>query len=242
MGYIIDFGHDKEREYLKYILRLRAVNNQVVDLAGNTWTAQSNVSVTNNDFIYFNNGYLKYNTNGVIAEGEDFTFSIWMQMDNTPPSEKEYRLIGSKINPDTPRIEYGDFSFFSISNRSTATNPNHFHCCISAVSKNINWESNIPTHSGFPFNTNINHFSCTRKNNQVYVFFNGTLHISYEMDYKLFSRIGISTMIGSWNDNGYNNNSRPPINCKIKDFCIIKGTALWTSNFTPPSDYLPDKW
>ena len=27
----------------------------------------------------------------------------------------------------------------------------------------------------------------------------------------------------------------------IRDFCIIKGKALWTSNFTPPTTYLPDK-
>ena len=31
-------------------------------------------------------------------------------------------------------------------------------------------------------------------------------------------------------------------NFTLDDVCIIKGRALWTSDFTPPTKYLPDRW
>lgn len=39
-------------------------------------------------------------------------------------------------------------------------------------------------------------------------------------------------LLGNW---GFSNKGTPGY---IDDFCIIKGDALWTSNFTPPTDYL----
>ena len=80
------------------------------------------------------------------------------------------------------------------------------------------------------------HLAYTRYNNEFYIFVNGVRY-ALSAD-SAFNPIGYSfpltkgiMTIGL----GYTN-----LDGSLDDICVIKGTALWTDNFTPPANYLGD--
>ena len=80
------------------------------------------------------------------------------------------------------------------------------------------------------------HVALIRKNNVMRIARNG-----------IFSpnTITNNTMLFRNNDVnhiGYQDNNNFYANFTLDDYCIIKGRALWTSNFKPPTKYLPDIW
>lgn len=241
MSTIVDFFHNDGHKPvdLNYILRLRAVNNEIVDLAGNTWTASSNVSIVEDDFIKFDDGYLTYNTNGIIDTNEDFTISTWLIIDYIE-SGKDYHIFSGKYDPD-PNIQYGDFAWIGY----PASN-DEFTPLVDPANSSNAWDTFNPTYN-FRLSPEVNvlyHMAVTRENNYCRGFINGKLQSYITHNKRLIPSVGSRCMIGDWNLNVYYSwsSTRKHLKGRLKDLCIIKGKALWTKDFTPTTNYLPDKW
>ena len=84
------------------------------------------------------------------------------------------------------------------------------------------------------------HFAVVQHNKIIRYYVNGT-EIGTPVDTSTIKGIGhyksnpLNVGYLPWSANNYKH-----LFATIDDFCIIKGKAVWTSNFTPPTSYLPD--
>lgn len=145
----------------------------------------------------------------------NFTIDFWIRF-NTFPVERKRAV---------PYIQYKDDS--------------NIHQIVFGVNsgvKQLLWQvlgSGLSINSSW-FNVTINtntwyHFAFVRNGNNFYVFQNGT-QIKTFSDTDAIPNIAAAVLIGSRSDRtGYG------LNGWIDEYRISKGTARWTSNFTPPT-------
>jgi len=242
MSYIIDFS--SRLVELNYLLRLRATPSGIVDLAGNSIT-NHNVDYTSTSTTLGDGTALKFNgtnawldiksLNGVKLTG-DFTIS-WQVISQTQPTDSRIvTYFDARMNwngtagsqATQPTIG------FIITNNTNTGSRNYFIGFDIDNSTGKNTSSNITTYP-----PSSCHFAIVRHNNSIKVFLNGNLIPGYEnINYGATLTLNDISI-------GYNGNTRLTnkySNFTLDDICVIKGRALWTSSFKPPTKYLPDKW
>ena len=223
---------------LNYLLRLRGSSSGIVDLAGNSIT-NHNVDYTSTPSSLGGGTALKFNGSNAyldieplskyIEAGEDYTVSI--QVLTSIP------IINKPINSIYPYFlffqESGSSQTASLYYQSgTARPPGVF------FSNGRYGDYIIDFLYDQMRSLSSYHLTFVRKNNVITMYVNGTACSNPLTNSGQFNDINDTLRIG------YNPFTSLPYkyaDYTIDDFCIIKGKALWTSNFTPPTSYLPDK-
>lgn len=244
MSYVIDFDQEEVRDP-NYVLRLRGTPDGVVDLSKNNSLAVNNIDCSiastlgTGRRMKFNGVdsyiHLKHITNLCsIKQGEDFTVSYWVFQEGFTSSQTNSALSYTY----EPKQWNEMFPSFSL---TTDSRINHF--------EGGYWYKNgnqyIPefTDNNVPFFTNVTNF--TKPYHVGVVRYNGTTKLALNGS---FSSVTLTCQTDLYKKDttffvGYSPGSGATVkyaNFTIDDLCIIKGRALWTSNFTPPSSYLPD--
>ena len=208
----------------EFLIRLRATSNGIVDLAGNEWT-NNGVTISNTQLVtgghamvFDGKSYLKTMSNNLsIAQDEDFTLSVHYKVssDKALPAIFSSQVVGTGNGGDYGQCLYGQFS-----SSKPAYNPHRYWS--SAMTSTIDVNDNTPTH-----------IAIVRKNNVITMYIDGISSVSATVgEEQIFGLRGC--LIGY---DGY----QPQYTMftgEIDDVCLIKGTALWDGNFTPPTDYL----
>jgi len=205
----------------EFLVRLRGTADGIVDLAGNEWTT-SNVAIDTST-TKFGDYSLKFNTGQmytvmsplVIPVGVDFTVAYWANaISNTGGAIPSGDVSGLYI---APWLDNGAIIDFGIWNSSG-----------SAIFR-ANLAINVPT------NTWV-HLAMTRKDDIIRCFYNGELVYTYSSAINEDIGSGSSYFgLGGW---GPTTSSSDMYRGYLDDFCLIKGKALWTEDFTPPTGYL----
>ena len=203
---------------LDYIIRVRADSSGIHDLAGNTWT-NAGVTTSTGKFsgnsLNFNSAqmYTDVTSNMVIPADADFTVSFWAKVYSSP-------VFGYAIADD---VDNGiSISPWSESNKI-------FYALNSSVGQYITTLVSLNT---------WNHLAMTRKDGIVRCFYNGELVYihSTAVNEPVYANSNIIGL-GGW---GTTTSSNRLYKGYLDDVCIIRGQALWTETFTPPTDYLPN--
>lgn len=208
----------------EFLVRLRGTADGIVDLAGNEWT-NNGVTISNTQLVtgghamvFDGSSYLKTMSNNLsIAQDEDFTLSVHCKISNNTsrPAIFSSQVVGTGNGGDYGQCLYGQFS-----SSKPAYNPHRYWS--SAMTSTIDVNDNTPTH-----------IAIVRKNNVITMYIDGISSVSATVgEEQIFGLRGC--LIGY---DGY----QPQYTMftgEIDDVCLIKGTALWDGNFTPPTDYL----
>ena len=202
---------------MEWITRLRFNEQGHIDLTGRTWTASNTIlseGKFGNKSIYFSgSSYLKTIADAAMNfNKEDFTISVWVKADGVGGG---YSSIINAANQ------------YSIS----------LHINLNSVYKPYFYYNNsyIQPTDKLAEPLLWNHISITRKSGTTRMFINGIKVAETSEAYDFTINTATGTYIG-WDGiqpNAYYKGY-------IDDLCIIKGEALWTQNFTPPTDYLLD--
>lgn len=241
---VIDFFHSSSGGggvKPEYILRLRGTPEGIVDLAGNTIT-NYNVDYTSTPSTLGDGTALKFNGSNAYLdfsmynniEYEDFTISIQLR-------DIEYISLNNHVN--TILSIYADSAL------------NNGILGLALYAKNCpyyttTWNDSIsfysPALSGDPRRyvpgiqnlTNF-HLAIVRKNLITSLAINGVFVLNdiSPIYNEKFITIENYCHIGYSRGTSFRDKYSKFI---LDDYCIIKGKALWTENFTPPTDYLPD--
>ena len=80
------------------------------------------------------------------------------------------------------------------------------------------------------------HVACQRSGNVFQMFVNGSLVDSVDAG----SAVTVNNSTGAWTigDYGHSYSKVGPVKCKISNFRIVKGTAVYSNSFTPPTEEL----
>ena len=227
-------------EQLNYLLRLRGTPNGIVDLAGNTIT-NYNVDYTSTPSTLGGGTALKFNgtdskldvtLNSIIASNEDFTLSAWINYSSNQVSQKCSAIISNTALVSSNWSE-GDMWFWF-------TFDQYLYPLCLFYNPSYTDATNIILGDLTSESLNIwHHASVTRNNNVIRVFRDGRLIGSKTNNIKVFN-LNNPIWVGADYRNSQNNVASS-LNGYLDDICIIKGKALWTSDFTPPTSYLPDR-
>jgi len=254
MSYVIDFGNTDEPIHTdsRYLLRLRGTKSGIVDLAGNTIT-NHNVDYNSTPSTLRdrrrNFTALKFNQSlnpflhipslkNSIDSNEDFTLSVHVKNIIKPLNESEnasYDLFNSSYGSETTqsRAYAESFNFYFIYPK----NQDYFgYVGFYTYGSNLNDLAEL-YNTGYTFYDTSYHMALIRENNVIKVFVNG-IQLSKTLTYSKTVH-NKNTPINIGYNGAFQGNSLY-MNCLIEDYCLIKGKALWTSNFTPPVSYLPD--
>ena len=150
--------------------------------------------------IYLNNSYVAYQVKDEYKLDKDFTIDYWVRE--------------SEQNSDTWNIHLSSSVNGGI---MTGINNGKFCVRIYGVKNLIEVEK--------PKNNEWTHIAVCRKNNIIYVYFNGKLQGSVESDYTFLAGI---LSIGCDYYNGYYAK-----NTYIDELRILNGVAQWDNDFTP---------
>ena len=247
MSYVIDFDQEEARDP-NYVLRLRGTPDGVIDLSKNNSLAVNNVDCSiastlgTGRRMKFNgvNSYihLKHITNLCsIKQGEDFTVSYWVFQEGFTTSQT------NSVLAYTTEPKQWDEMFPSLSISIDSRDLNGFMSVIYWYKNGNQFIAEGATNINNPFFANVINFTkpyhvgLVRYNRTTKVAINGSfssITLSCQTDlYKKDTTFFVGYAPGTGATSKY-------ANFTIDDLCIIKGRALWTSNFTPPSSYLPD--
>jgi len=239
VSYIIDFNGYKALRPLNYIMRLRGTPYGVVDLSSCNSIEQHDV-ITTNQSTLGSDRQLKFNgtssyiyithTKNKIDTGEDFTLSLWVIQENMS-RDRQVQFYFGYVG------EYFESypSFYMVQSNYITNYPNSY-----VISFGYHYQLGFayPFIQNTPFQTPF-HLAVVRKNGVTKCAMNGIFSndsLSVNTD---FLRVGSKESIGKASRGSFNYAYADMV---LDDFCIIKGRALWTSDFTPPTEYLPDKW
>lgn len=223
-----------------FLLRLRADSNGIVDLAGNTFT---NYNVTYTNEGKFTGGKaLTFAANGsksmllsTAAIGDafgtgDFTISYWLKMRGYSGTSSPAPHIGQHTNSD----DVGEFMTWGADYSSY-----HFWSGLKMVYADAQSElvTAMPSTEQLPM-ANWHHIAYTRNNGTVRAFCDGALanSLSFSSSVGVASKAVTIGCIERYWDTA--DDSKNFYIGDLDDICLIKGAALWTANFTPPTYYL----
>lgn len=209
----------------EFLIRLRATSNGIEDLAGNTWT---NNNVTNTGTGKFGGKALTFASDGsqlympmtsdlLINSNEDFTISFWAKTTERRDSYafiNDYGIILSPIYSPSNNV-YVKWRFML----GVGT--------INYIFSQISTESNV-------LNTWI-HMAITRQGGTIRCFYDGNIVYSHNNYTGVAGSTSYPIGIGGW---GSSTPSSRTYRGYMDDVCYIKGEALWTDNFIPPTKYL----
>lgn len=202
---------------MEWITRLRFNEQGHIDLTGRTWTASNTIlseGKFGNKSIYFSgSSYLKTIADAAMNfNKEDFTISVWVKADGVGGG---YSSIINAANQ------------YSIS----------LHINLNSVYKPYFYYNNsyIQPTNALAEPLLWNHISITRKSGTTRMFINGIKVAETSAAYDFTINTATGTYIG-WD--GIQSNSY--YKGYIDDLCIIKGIALWESDFAVPTGYLLD--
>lgn len=214
---------------MQWLIRLRAVGDEIVDLAGNTWKKHNDVEATDGIIgargIGFSTGsYLRIATNEKFnLELDDYTFSAWV-LDKGSPN---YSCLMCRDSTYTPKFSIrlaGDFFGYVSLGGIGPVDGWYFGCTVPNAEPHV---ENVPFH-----------FAVTREAGITRFFINGNL-VGYNDSFKSiimnFCNHDHDLIVGG---DGYQSNSH--FHGTLDDFCLIRGKALWTEDFIPPTSYLLD--
>ena len=240
MASYVEKFHDNIKTPLNYIMRLRVQDNQIVDLAGNSITNKVNITTDSDGFIVFNSGYMQINNHSILSANEDFTICSWIE--SYVPTNTSFCSFCSTINCDAnPKI--GDFSVFGAGSKNGGGSGAITTASWARNTNTANWGTPTDFHSIIGPNTpnELHHLAFVRRRNKLMGFFDGRFCGSYSnVGTQYFRSVNCNVGFGTWDLPEHS--TRPFWKGRIKDFCIIKGRALWKSAFKPPTKYLPDEW
>jgi len=194
------------------------IANLVPTAAGGTHSLSTTSPKFGTASLLFNNGYIRYNAEAIFTfnSGTDFTIDFWFRPDSVPSAGVYRSLFDSRSSSSTSatsRIiiaQYGSGLHFNLN--GTAYN----------------------TTSGVSANT-WHHIALTRSGTNVYMFLDGVLLNTRTSDSVNYAAGANRPVIGV-----DRNLTDTPYYGRIDEFRIRKGTAQWTTAFTPPtSAYVP---
>lgn len=213
----------------KQYLTIEPNSSPLQDLCNNTWTksgtmpSTTTINEVNGRAVQFGNGYL-YTTPPEL-KSNDFTIDWW-----------EY--IPSTINTSTNEIVAIDGT-----DGTNTTCLSIYHSSTTPLFALGPGAKLGLIYTGKSIGTKIRdqwvHRAVVRYNDKIYAFENGQLYTSFDIDPDMYIDItGSSLFVG-----GYKRESRlfPGM---LSEMRIHVGTALWTINFTPPTqeDYFETYW
>lgn len=214
----------------KFLLRLRADSSGIKDLAGNTitnsGTSYANAGVfTGGRAITFDgvSSTITSSLSDVVNANEDFTFAWWNKT-----TKLQDALLGQQANTIIWRNITVAASGETVNERfsifdGTALNIDHI---VYDTFFTDNWTPTPVTDGAW------HHFAVVRNSNTIKFFVDGVLaHTSSVAVSAGFFNISNPLYLGC-------SPGRTAYDGSIDDLCIIKGLALWTADFTPPTDYL----
>lgn len=221
MSTVIDFFHDDSKRKLdkRYLIRLRGNSNGIIDLAGNQWSNTNVTAVSDLNFIqngaslYFNgSAYLTMNDPSKNIGTGDFTISFWCQQNNP----KTYSHMGLAI--------YDSLVIWVYNPEPRGS---------SGIASTSEWIMTNLTKSMFNVGSKT-HIAFVRHNGINTIYVNGEASQSRNdwLGNQSLQNVAIGVQLPSMRNSklyGY-----------MDDICVIKDLAVWTENFTPPTDYLPD--
>jgi hypothetical protein len=222
-----------------FLLRLRADSTGIKDLAGNTINENGTFTFTNagkfggKSITFDGTNDLYFNMQDIINSDEDYTISFWMKL--TSPLNNSTGIIGNYPLGD---LSIGDWTMYydAYDTYSGITS-------VSRSSTNIN----IPASFGINLTTpdsEWHHYAKVRHNGRSKLYIDGSV-VTVDVPW---NPIGVDSS-GSYADVSTLSNINPIYVGKqlrlsnnfigqLDDICIIKGKALWTEDFTPPTTYL----
>jgi len=202
-----------------FLLSLRAGNLGVVDATKRTSFTLNNIECSQPGYIDANKKCLRIGNDNecyikmILPEAiiNDFTISAWINMDTTQLQAESSLLFWYN---DYSSLLTGIYLLDDISQKPSfwkAQNPyTRYLTYQTAMSKNV-WY----------------HFALTRKSGTTRMFLNGIKSSASCTTVVDISQKNIA--IGTLCFTGY-----------LDDLCVIKDSALWVDNFTPPTYYLYD--
>lgn len=219
------------------IMSLRATSSGIIDIVNNTWITPSGeispsiteTGIFGNKCIGFN-GVEKLRTSSplrVIGGSDDFTFSCWIKYTNTISSYAG-SVIGNTYDSGVISWDEGLYNFGFVSTSSDTI--------AALIGKSDTTTVNTVLAYGLSSVTlnTWHHLAFVRNSGTVSTFFDGIL-----IESKSASGLPIGDGVNqTWLGTNTRNAALPTIYGFLDDICLLKGIALWTSNFTPPSDYL----
>ena len=223
----------------RFLSAIRVVNDNIVDLAGNTINEDGTFTFTNagkfggKSITFDGANDLYFNMQDSINSNEDYTISFWMKI--TSPLNHLAGIISNFQSGDT---SIGDFNIYYNDNNNDVG-------IISTAKSSTN--SSIPVTFGVNSATpdsKWHHYARVRHNGRTKLYMDGSV-VTTEVSWNT----GVVDSSGSYADDSTLSNIKPiyvgnslryKVNLigQLDDVCIIKGEALWTSDFTPPTDYL----
>ena len=251
MGYVIDFSNEK---YPRYILRLRGTPNGIIDLAGKCVISNHNVDYTSTPStlgsgtaLVFNgvNSYLGVNKLEKIGL-DDFTISIRVVSQNNsrgtnasagyPYGNQNSGFFAPFVleDPLTPSDQPHTYILFESRVSPDVPDPQNTLCIYNRFSEST-WNLYKVKYTNILSLQNF-HLAIVRKDRVMKVAVNGNFIYSSAFD-NIFTASKRNQYIGRFD--GTSAQYRYSL-YTLDDYCIIKGKALWTSDFTPPTTYLPD--
>lgn len=146
----------------------------------------------------------------------DFTIESWMRFTSTPGDGFTYTILAQL--EDTSN--FWRFDFYEASPDYYLT----FEVQVASVSEILVYKKITSTVS-----TSVwNHVAVVRTGNDFKLFWNGVQQGTTVTDSSSSSTLSGTLRVGAYNSNRY-------MNGLLDEIRIVKGTAIWTSDFTPPS-------
>lgn len=194
----------------EFLIRLRSQNGNIVDLAGNNWSIY-NVTADSQG-LYFNgssSSYMTMSDSSKSLGSGDFTISMWVKMIQTVTYSSVAMALLNNI-------------MFWVHNAEVAKG---------GIGSTTAWQMTNLAVSMYQPNKLI-HVALVRYNGVVKLYIDGTLSATKSdwIGNNNLSSVSLGITTTSPNNSylyGY-----------LNDVCVIKGYAVWTSNFTPPTGYL----
>lgn len=141
----------------------------------------------------------------------DFTIECWAKMDTTSSNMMLLSQWGDGGSNGSWALQ-----------TNYSTNRLHFYY-------STNGSGEVGVYSDITIDTNWHHYAATRSGNSLYIFFDGVLKNTTDVTGVTFYNSTRSLNIGAYKDGGF------LFDGLIDEVRIIKGEAVWTSNFTPAS-------
>ena len=209
----------------EFLIRLRATSNGIEDLAGNTWT---NNNVTNTGTGKFGGKALTFASDGsqlympmtsdlLIKSNEDFTVSFWAK---TTERRDSYAFIN----------DYG----IIFSPCYMLSNNVYVKWRIALGIGKDNYIFDQASAESYVLNTWV-HMAMTRQGGTIRCFYDGNIVYTHNNYTGVAGNASYPIGIGGW---GSSMPSSRTYRGYMDDVCYIKGKALWTEDFTPPTSYL----
>lgn len=207
-----------------------AQNNTFVDSSTNNFTITRNGTPTQGSFSPYGDLWSNYfggvsdwmtvpasaNTNVL---GGDFTIECWFYPLSFNVSNNNLLVMQDNGNSSNQNFQLTALSTGAIKFTTWSTS-----------ARSSFWE--ITTTSTAPLNF-WNHIAVTRSGTTTRVFLNGVQQVSSTNS--VWAGASIQTCIGNWSSGPNQTTTYSKLNGYVSNVRIVKGTALYTSAFTPPT-------